>query len=81
MLKKQDTINFDPANKTHRSAAAAFLVRRAWGDSPFRFTHDPKYGSVADQVEKKLLAYYISKDKLTMPPRVAALKVGTITAE
>lgn len=79
LLEKQEVVKFDPAKKAHREAAAAFLVRRAWGDSPLRFAHDPAYGSVADQVEKKLLAYYMAKEKLNIPkPKVQAVLVGTI---
>lgn len=78
LLKRRETVDFDPSKKTHREAVAAFLQRRAWGDSPLRFNHDPNFGSVADQVEKKLLAYYLAKDKLTIPPRQQATFVGSI---
>jgi hypothetical protein len=54
------------------------MRRRAWGDSPLRFNHDPQYGSVADQVEKKLLVYYLSKDKLAIPELPKPAFAGTI---
>ncbi len=62
-LIHRETVDFDPTKKEHRAAAAAYMRRRAWADSKLRFTHDPCYGSVAEQVEKKLLAYYMSKEK------------------
>lgn len=78
-LEKQATVKFDPAVKAHREAAAAFLRRRAWNDSPIRFADDPAFGSVADQVEKKMLAFYMGKDKLTIPPpKFPATLVGRI---
>jgi hypothetical protein len=55
LLKRQSTIDFDPSNKEHRAAVRAFLKRKAWSDSPLRFSHDPTFGSVADQVQAKLL--------------------------
>ncbi len=78
-LEKQNTVKFDPSKKAHRESAAAFMRRRSWSDSPIRFSHDPVYGCVADQIEKKLLNYYMSKDKLTIPPPLfQAVMVGTI---
>jgi hypothetical protein len=78
-LEKPNTVKFDPSKKAHRESAAAFMQRRAWGDSPIRFSHDPIYGCIADQIEKKLLAYYMSKDKLNIPaPLFQAVMVGTI---
>jgi hypothetical protein len=61
-IKPVQTIDFDPSNKKHREAVAAFLKRKAWADSPLRFTHDPAYGSVAQQVQTKLLEYYMAKE-------------------
>lgn len=78
LLKRRDTVDFDPSKKEHRAAAAAFLRRRAWADSPLRFNHDPAFGSVADQVEKKLLMWYLNKEKLNIPPPQKAVFAGTI---
>jgi len=61
-IKPVQTIDFDPSNKKHREAVAAFMVRKAWADSPLRFTHDPAYGSVAQQVQTKMLEYYMGKE-------------------
>ena len=63
LLKRQALIEFDPSNKEHRAAARAFLRRKAWADSPLRFSHDPTYGSVADQVQAKLLQWYVDQEE------------------
>jgi hypothetical protein len=63
LLKRIATVDFDPAIKAHRVAIRAFLKRRAWGDSPLRFTHDPAFGSVADQVCAKLLEWYVHREE------------------
>lgn len=61
-LKKPETIKFDPSIKEHRQAVSAFMKRRAWSDSALRFTHDPMYGSVSEQVQLRLVEYYIGKE-------------------
>ena len=63
LLKRQELIEFDPANKEHRAAVRAFLQRKAWADSHIRFAHDPTYGSVADQVQAKLLQWYVDQEE------------------
>lgn len=72
LLKRQELIEFDPANKEHRAAVRAFLKRKAWMDSPIRFAHDPTYGSVADQVQAKLLQWYVAQEdaKLNKPKKL-----------
>ncbi len=62
ILNKTNTVDFDPNNQAHRKAVASFMVRSAWIDSPFRFSYDPAFGSVADQVKVKLLHWYIERD-------------------
>jgi hypothetical protein len=62
ILQKQNTVAFDPSNPRHRIAVASFMKRTAWADSDFRFTHDPAFGSVADQVKVKMLHWYIAQD-------------------
>ena len=61
-LQKPSTVTFDPSIKAHRQAAAKFLKRLAWRDSPIRFSHDPSYGSVADQIRSKLLQWYVDRE-------------------
>lgn len=63
VLKKAETVNFDPSIKEHRNAVRSFLKRVAWSDSPIRFSHDPAYDSMADQVCSKLLAWYLSQEQ------------------
>ena len=69
ILQKHETVNFDPTKREHRAAVRAFLKRRAWSDSPIRFSYDPNYGngSVADQVQSKLLDWYLSREKYQFP--------------
>lgn len=91
LLKHSETVEFNPALKEHRAAVRDFLKRKAWNDSPIRFSHDPQYGSVAEQVQSKLLAWYLSKEeaKLSKIPSqlqqrvAAAVKIesaGTLPA-
>ena len=70
-LPRPVTVNFDPANKEHRAAARAFLRRKAWVDSPMRFTHDPGFGSVADQIQSKLLDWYVAQEEAKLTKKVA----------
>lgn len=71
LLKRRETVDFDPSNRYHRAAVKAFLRRKAWSDSPIQFSYDPNYGngSVADQVQSKLLEWYLSKEKVQVAPR------------
>ena len=62
ILQHPATIDFDPSNKEHRQAVKAFLKRKAWSDTKLRFTHDPVYGSVASQVQGKLLDWYLEQE-------------------
>lgn len=71
-LSKPATVNFDPANKVHRAAARAFMKRKAWVDCPIRFTHDPQYGSVAEQVQAKLLDWYVAQEEARETKRLVA---------
>ncbi len=79
LLKRPDTVSFDPANKEHRAAVRAFLKRGAWIDSPLRFNHDPAYGSVAEQVQNKLLHWYVAQEEARVvkkPTRQQQPKMG-----
>lgn len=73
-LVKPATVNFDPANKEHRAAARAFLRRKAWVDCPLRFTHDSAYGSVAEQIQFKLLDWYVEQEESRQVKRAASAK-------
>lgn len=74
ILQKPNTTPFDPANKAHRHAVAAFLKRNAWADSPIRFSYDPTYGSVSDQVRAKMLTWYMDKEMIKIPKSASAVK-------
>lgn len=62
LLKRIHVVDFDPSMRAHRAAVRAFLKRRCWGDSPMRFSHDPAFGSVADQVQARLLEWYVARE-------------------
>ena len=63
LLKPTDTVSFDPSNKEHRTAVRLFMKRKAWVDSPLRFSPDPAYNSsVAEQVQTKLLQWYLDQE-------------------
>ena len=75
ILKKTPTVDFDPTNAEHRAAVAAFMKRTAWCDAKFRFTYDPEFGSVADQVKARMLAWYIAQDTHVVVKRPARKRV------
>jgi hypothetical protein len=62
ILQRTETVNFNPAKQEHRAAVVAFMKRTAWSDTKLRFTHDPKFNSIADQVRARMLEWYISED-------------------
>ena len=68
-----NTTTFDPANKLHRKAVASFMKRNAWADSPIRFSHDPEYGSVADQVKAKMLTWYINREMVRPAAKIVTV--------
>jgi hypothetical protein len=69
-INKPATVVFDPSDKTHRAAVRAFMKRRAWVDSPIRFTHDPGYGSISEQVQTKLLNWFVAQEEAKEVKRV-----------
>ncbi len=80
-LPKPETVAFDPNNKVHRAAARAFLKRKAWMDSPIRFTHDPGYGSVSEQVQSKLLDWYVAQEEAKLAKKTTPASKTPITVE
>ena len=64
LLQTPKAVKFDPSLKEHRDAVRAFVVRRAWVDSPFRFSHDPAYSSVVEQVQVKLLNWFLAQETI-----------------
>ena len=77
-LQLPKTVKFDPADKAHRASVRAFMKRRAWVDSPIRFTYDPVYGSVVEQVQTKLLAWYLERE---ITPRVVKKVALTVNSK
>jgi len=77
-LQLPKTVKFDPADKAHRASVRAFMKRRAWVDSPIRFTYDPVYGSVVEQVQTKLLAWYLERE---ITPRVVKKVAVTVNSK
>lgn len=63
ILSANKTVGFDPAIKEHREAVRMFMQRNAWVDSPLRFSFDPAYNSIVEQVQAKLLVWYMQNDK------------------
>lgn len=63
LLKRPDSIEFDPSIKEHRVAVRLYMKRKAWSDSPLKFAHDPAFGNVADQVQTKLLQWYLDQEE------------------
>ena len=59
ILKHKERVDFNPDNRSHRDAVITFLKTRSWAKSSFRFSHDPTYGSIAHQVQAKLLDWFI----------------------
>ena len=75
LLRHRETTPFDPNKKEHRAAVHAFMRRRAWSDSPLVFAYDPKFGSIAEQVQTKLLLWYIAQDQRKVGGRSKQLKL------
>ena len=63
LLKRRETIVFNPSDREHRAAVRAFLKRMAWADSPLRFSYNSAYGSVAEQVQTRLLQWYLEQEE------------------
>lgn len=64
ILKTPSSVNFDPSNYDHRIAVRAFMKRRAWADANIRFSHDPAYSNIVEQVQTKLLEWYMENHTL-----------------
>jgi hypothetical protein len=73
LLKNPEVVKFDANVKGHREAAKAFLKRTAWADTKMRFAHDPAYGSVSEQVQSKLLHWYIGQENVRSNPKLAVV--------
>ena len=63
LLKRRETIVFNPSDREHRAAVRAFLKRMAWADSPLRFSYNSAFGSVAEKVQTRLLQWYLDQEE------------------
>jgi hypothetical protein len=61
LLNHKPTIKFDPANRMHRDVIRGFL-KTGRMDADYKFLHDSKYISVADQCKTELVAYFLDKE-------------------
>lgn len=61
LLNHKPTVKFDPTNKEHREVIRGY-IKTGRMDAPFKFLHDSKYISVADQCKTELVAYYLDKE-------------------
>ena len=72
LLKRQELVEFNPSDKEHRNAVRLFMKRKAWVDSPMRFSPDPAYNSsVAEQVQAKLLQWFLDQEDSRNNKRIA----------
>lgn len=55
-------VDFDPKNKTHRTAFLEFKLSGKWPNS-MRFNLDPLYNNVPSMINQKLLEFYFNKDR------------------
>jgi alpha-glucosidase (family GH31 glycosyl hydrolase) len=53
---------FDPSNKKHRKWFAEFQKYRTWGKCPVRFIVTDDGGDLVTLCQKKLVAYYTTKE-------------------
>ena len=63
LLRHHPVVEFDPSNKEHRAAVRQFMKRKAWGDVNLRFAYNPTYGSIASQVQTRLLEWYMFQEE------------------
>lgn len=61
-LQRRQGVEFDPSKLEHRIAVGHFLKRQSWADAGIQFAHDPKYGSMVEQVRTKLLNWYLAQE-------------------
>ena len=53
---------FDAANKEHRRWFADFNKTGAWGRCPVRFVVNDDHGDLITQIQRELIAHYVSKE-------------------
>lgn len=53
---------FDPSNKDHRREYHKFVKTGMWGHCPYRFVITDDQGDVVTMIQRKLIAYYVSRE-------------------
>lgn len=53
---------FDAHNKSHRKWFAEFNRTAKWGQCPVRFVVNEDHGDLITQIQRELIAYYVSKE-------------------
>jgi hypothetical protein len=53
---------FDAKNKEHRKWFANFNKTGAWGNCPVRFVVNDDHGDLITQIQRELIAHYVSKE-------------------
>jgi hypothetical protein len=62
MMSSRPWVIFDAANRQHRQWFADFERNRTWGKCPVRFIITDDQGDLLTMIQRKLLAYYTSKE-------------------
>ncbi len=70
LLTHKTTVKFDPSKKSHRNVVRQYLATGRLATDEYKFAHNPKYVSVAHQLQAELLQYYLNKEA---PIKVAQL--------
>jgi hypothetical protein len=61
-LHGRQWVVFDPYNKNHRRWFAEFNRTAKWGKCPVRFVVNEDHGDLITQIQRELIAYYVSKE-------------------
>ena len=53
---------FNPADRDHRAEYYKFVKTGMWGHCPYRFIVPDDQGDVVTMIQRKLIAYYVSRE-------------------
>jgi len=62
IMSSRPWVAFDASNRQHRQWFADFERNRTWGKCPVRFIITDDQGDLLTMIQRKLLAYYTSKE-------------------
>lgn len=62
IMSSRPWVAFDASNRQHRQWFAEFERNRTWGKCPVRFIITDDQGDLLTMIQRKLLAYYTSKE-------------------